>query len=156
MDDAADADATQLAPPQASHPTGATQDDDLWAVRSPGDDKQGDGVGARRVPVHYGPPSIPRRRTRAGGDVACFVAAARGNPAAKGAVLAAVELAATRDGPAPATCEGAAATAAGTACLRALRKALDALGAAGSALVAREAQAFRASVGVPATAAARG
>eukprot|EP00965_Chrysotila_dentata_P182193 6016500-Pleurochrysis_carterae.AAC.1 len=89
-------------------------------------------------------------------DVACFVAAAGGNPAATGAVLAAVELAASRDGPSPATHGGDAAAAAGAACLRALRQALDALGAAGAALVAREAHAFRGSVGVPATAAARG
>eukprot|EP00965_Chrysotila_dentata_P145848 4818549-Pleurochrysis_carterae.AAC.1 len=48
------------------------------------------------------------------------------------------------------------AAAAGAACLRALRNALDALGVPGAASAAREARSFRANMGVPATAGARG
>eukprot|EP00965_Chrysotila_dentata_P142644 4714948-Pleurochrysis_carterae.AAC.1 len=64
-------------------------------------------------------------------DVAQFVAAAGGNQEAEGAVLAALE-AAVAGGDAAATArEDAGAADAGEACLRALRDALDALGATG-------------------------
>eukprot|EP00965_Chrysotila_dentata_P173006 5709313-Pleurochrysis_carterae.AAC.1 len=49
-----------------------------------------------------------------------------------------------------------AQAAAGGACLESLCDALDALGAAGAAAVAREACAFRAEMGVAASAGARG
>eukprot|EP00965_Chrysotila_dentata_P122454 4047044-Pleurochrysis_carterae.AAC.3 len=72
-------------------------------------------------------------------DVAQFIAAAGGNLEAAGAEASALAVAV-----APGDAElndhgGVAGGAAGEACLRALRSAMDTLGAAGAATVAREA-----------------
>eukprot|EP00965_Chrysotila_dentata_P102238 3375713-Pleurochrysis_carterae.AAC.1 len=59
-------------------------------------------------------------------------------------------------GMAAASREGAGAIGAGDVCRRAPWDVLDALGATGATLAAREAHAFRATVGAPAAAGTRG